>query len=95
MLHIKINFVRNKVLNVKILQSWEYHKGTPSTSISNKQKCLSFFFYKIREQEGRTCPVGEESWYQWEVEGSRERGRRVNMVQILCTHVCKYKNDSC
>jgi hypothetical protein len=21
--------------------------------------------------------------------------RRVNMVQILCTHVCKWKNETC
>jgi hypothetical protein len=26
--------------------------------------------------------------------GSRERGRKMNMVQIICTHVCKFKNDS-
>jgi hypothetical protein len=47
------------------------------------------FFYKIREQEGKTGSV-------WGV-GTREREedvgkgyRRVNMVQILCTHVCKW-----
>jgi hypothetical protein len=26
--------------------------------------------------------------------GCGERGKRVNMVQILCTHVCKCKNDT-
>jgi hypothetical protein len=26
--------------------------------------------------------------YQWEGGGGGERGRRVNMVQILCIHVC-------
>jgi hypothetical protein len=25
--------------------------------------------------------------------GSREEGKRVNIVQIMYTHVCKYKND--
>jgi hypothetical protein len=25
----------------------------------------------------------------------RERGRKVNMVQIVCAHVCKCKNDIC
>jgi hypothetical protein len=36
------------------------------------------------------------------VGGSNERGenvgkecRRVNMLQILCTHVCKRKNETC
>jgi hypothetical protein len=24
-----------------------------------------------------------------------KRGERVNKVQILCTHVCKCKNDAC
>jgi hypothetical protein len=32
-------------------------------------------------------------WYRWEEGGSRERGRRVNMIQIMYTHVCKCKND--
>jgi hypothetical protein len=49
-----------------------------------------FFFYKIREQKVRTGPV-------WSV-GNSGRGEdvgkgcgKVNMVQILCTHVCKWK----
>jgi hypothetical protein len=46
-----------------------------------------FFFYKIREQEGRTSSV-------LGVGTSVEEGcRRVNMLQILCTNVCKWKND--
>jgi hypothetical protein len=28
-------------------------------------------------------------WHWWEVGGGRESGRRVNMVQIMYTHVCK------
>jgi hypothetical protein len=51
---------------------------------------MSFFFYKIGEQAGRTGLI-------WGV-GINGRGqevgtgcRRVNMVQILCTHVCKWK----
>jgi hypothetical protein len=27
--------------------------------------------------------------------GGRERGRKMNMVQIMYTHVCKCKNDTC
>jgi hypothetical protein len=50
-----------------------------------------FFFYKMGEQEGRTDPL-------WGFGTSRSRedvgkeGRRVNMVQILCAHVHKWKN---
>jgi hypothetical protein len=28
-------------------------------------------------------------------EVAEKGGRRVNMVQKLCTHVCKCKNDTC
>jgi hypothetical protein len=57
---------------------------------------MSFFFlfYKIRKQEGGTGLV-------WGVgiSGSVEEvGKgfgRVNIVQILCIHVCKWKNDTC
>jgi hypothetical protein len=52
------------------------------------------FFYKIREQEGRACPA-----LGFGTSGSREdvgrACRRVNMVPILCTHVCKWKNEVC
>jgi hypothetical protein len=48
----------------------KYHKEMPcvATFISNKPKCyflfLLFLFYKIREQEYRTCPAQRGSWYQ-------------------------------
>jgi hypothetical protein len=50
-----------------------------------------FFFYKNREQEGKTSPV---SWLgtTGREEDIRKEGRRVNMVEIFCTHVCKQKN---
>jgi hypothetical protein len=32
--------------------------------------------------------------YQWEGEEVRKEDRRVNMVQILCTLVCKQKNNT-
>jgi hypothetical protein len=32
-------------------------------------------------------------WFQWEGEEVRKGYRRVNMVQILYTHVSKWKND--
>jgi hypothetical protein len=56
---------------------------------------VSFFsFTKIREQEGRTGPAwGSGSWYQWEGRGGGERVRKVNMVQKMCTYVCKCKKN--
>jgi hypothetical protein len=53
---------------------------------------LCFFFYKIREQEGRTG-LGE-GWHSWKGRGGGERGRRMNTVQIVYTHVRKCKNDT-
>jgi hypothetical protein len=54
-----------------------------------------FFFYKVEEQEDGTGSARVRGWHQWEEGGGRERDRRVNMVQIMCTHICKYKNDTC
>jgi hypothetical protein len=59
---------------------------------------LPFFFYKIREQEGRIGPaLGRQvgRYFLWEGEVARKRGRRVTTVQNMCAHVCKCKNDSC
>jgi hypothetical protein len=37
---------------------------------------FSFFFYKIREQEGRTGPAlpSGEGWHYWEGGGDGEKG---------------------
>jgi hypothetical protein len=53
-----------------------------------------FFFHKNREQEdSRVLSGGVVTSGREEDVG---RGyRRVNMVQILCTHVCKLKNETC
>jgi hypothetical protein len=58
---------------------------------------LCFFFYKIREQEGRTCSAQGEGGRLAPVGGggNGEKGRRMNTVQITYTHVCKCKNDTC
>jgi hypothetical protein len=51
-------------------------------------------FFKIREQEGRTGPA----WGIGTSGQGEEVGKgfgRVNMVQTLCTRVCKWKNDTC
>jgi hypothetical protein len=52
------------------------------------------YFYQNGEQEGWTDPV-------WRVDTSEKREdtrkeyRRVNMVEILSTHVHKWKNKTC
>jgi hypothetical protein len=85
----------------------EMSLGTPciATFTSNKQRChlfiylfiyLLFFFYKIREQEGRIGPPqGRGGWYQWEGEVVGKGSQRVNMVQKMCTHICKCKKETC
>jgi hypothetical protein len=60
----------------------------------NKQKCHFIFFYTIGEQEGRTGPVEGVGTSGRGDEVGKGHGR-VNMVQILCTHVCKWKNETC
>jgi hypothetical protein len=54
-----------------------------------------FFFCKIRGQEEITGSVRGEDWQWWEGGGGGERDRRIKTVQILYTHVCKCKNDTC
>jgi hypothetical protein len=70
------------------------HSETPYIAILNKQKCL-FFFLSNREQEGKTCPVKGvgTSGRRWK--NIRKGCRRVNMVEILHIHVCKWKTESC
>jgi hypothetical protein len=73
----------------------EMLQGTPCVTISNRQKRHFFFslFCKIREEEDARGFAWGIS-YQWEGEGSGQRCRRVNMVQILCTCECKWKKDT-
>jgi hypothetical protein len=33
-------------------------------------------------------------WYQWEGGDKKKEYRRVNVVEILCTHVFKWKNET-
>jgi hypothetical protein len=55
---------------------------------------MSFFFYKNGEPKDRIGPVLGV--------GTSSRGldvgiwcRRMNMVQMLCTHLYKWKNETC
>jgi hypothetical protein len=76
---------------------WKHHKEISCAAIfisNNKNTMfffLSFIFYKIQEQV---------LWWEGEIDtsGSEEmagKGDKMNMVQILRTHVCKGKNDTC
>jgi hypothetical protein len=58
------------------------HNEIPCIAIIYKQKCL---FFKKREQEGKLGPV----WGLAPVggEGYKKGCRKMNMVEILCTHV--------
>jgi hypothetical protein len=59
-----------------------------------KQTKISFvsFFYKIREQEGGTGPSWG-GWYRWRGKEVGKECARMNIVQILCTHICKLKGE--
>jgi hypothetical protein len=64
--------------------------------IYHKQKCQVFFFFLLQNWRtggwNRSCPGGVAT----SVGGVGGKGsRRVNMVQKMCTHVCKCKNDTC
>jgi hypothetical protein len=56
-------------------------------------------FFLLQSENKRTYVLlgvgGEGGWgggWHWqEWGGGGERGKRINMVQIMCTHVCKYK----
>jgi hypothetical protein len=71
---------------------WKCNKVIPCESTLNKKKCHLFFLsYAKSENRGsnRSCLGGIDT----SGNGKRvEKGcKRVNMVQILCTHECKQK----
>jgi hypothetical protein len=67
----------------------EMSQGNSPYGYLKQTKMSFFFFYKVenRRAEQVLSVGGGRKW---------EKGYgRVNMVQILCTHVCKWKNDTC
>jgi hypothetical protein len=46
-------------------------------------------FLKIREKEDRIVSIW--GWYRWEGRVYQEKCRSVIIVEILCTHACKWK----
>jgi hypothetical protein len=73
------------------MYTWKCHNEAPCIAILNNQKCLLFF--PKNRTDCKTGPV----WglYQWEGGDYKESVEEVNMVEILCTHVWKWKNDTC
>jgi hypothetical protein len=58
--------------------------------VLSKQKCQVFFLQKWRTgRQNRSC-LGFGT--NGRGEDIRKRCRKVNMVEILCTHICKWKN---
>jgi hypothetical protein len=54
---------------------------------------MSFFLHKQRTgSQNRSCL---EIKYQWEGGRYKEKGWRVNIVEIFYIHACKWKNESC
>jgi hypothetical protein len=53
-----------------------------------------FFFYKNGEQEGKTGS-GWGIGTSGSGEGIKKGCKRVNMMEMLCTHVCKWINGTC
>jgi hypothetical protein len=58
-----------------------------------KQTKMSFFFFTKLENR-RVEQVLFGGWFQWKVKDIETGYRRVNMVQVLCTNVCKWKNET-
>jgi hypothetical protein len=59
----------------------EMLQGNSLSSYLKQTKMSFLFFYKIREQEGRTGPT-LGCWYQWEGEEVKKGCGRVDIVQI-------------
>jgi hypothetical protein len=57
-------------------------------SSTNKNVTL---FYKKKAKE----VLSEGDRYQCVGKDIRKRCRKVTMVEIFCTHVCKWKNETC
>jgi hypothetical protein len=81
-------------IQVVILAYMEMSHETPCTAISNKQKCFVLFCFQKQRigRQNRSCLGAGTSGRRKDI---RKGCRRVNMVEILCTHVCKWKNETC
>jgi hypothetical protein len=72
---------------------WKCHDKAPCVAILNKQKC-HFFKKKSENKKVKQLLSGEDGTSRREEEVGKGYGM-VNIAQILYTHVCKWKNDTC
>jgi hypothetical protein len=56
---------------------------------------FSFSFTKLENKSVKQVSFGGKGWYWWEEGRAEERHGRVNIVQILCEPLCKWKYDIC
>jgi hypothetical protein len=63
-------------------------------SYFKKQKCHFVSFTKLENRRAEHVLLGGYGISGRGEEGEKGSGR-VNIVQILCTHVCKCRNDTC
>jgi hypothetical protein len=55
-----------------------------------------FSYTKLEDRKAKQVLPGREGWLTLVGGGSgRERDRRMNTVEKMCTHVCKCKHDTC
>jgi hypothetical protein len=52
------------------------------------------YVFSSTKSENRRVVWARECWHQWQGGGSGEKGKRMNKVQIMYTHVCKCKNNT-
>jgi hypothetical protein len=59
--------------------------------------CFSLYIFSSAKLENRkpeqVLPMGE-GWHLWERGGGGKGGRRVYMVQKMCTYACNCNNDT-
>jgi hypothetical protein len=61
----------------------------------HKQTKMSFFsFTKSENRKVEQVLPGGGEWYQWEGEEVGTGCRKVTILQVLCAHVCKWKNET-
>jgi hypothetical protein len=63
--------------------------------LKQAKNVFHFIFSLFSSTKSENKSTQSESWHLWQGEVLGKRDRRINMVQKMCTHVCKCKNDTC
>jgi hypothetical protein len=72
--------------------TWKVHKEAPCIAILNKQNVILFSFTKSENRRAKQILPGGIGTR--EGKGCRKGCRKVNMLSILCTNFCKWKNET-